>query len=251
MIAIRGLTKHFHGRVLFKGIDLRIGEKDVIALIGPSGSGKSTLLRCIAGLEPFQQGSIHVGDIEVQGTEAHRWTRQDRENIRRARLRVGMVFQQFNLFPHMTALGNVVEAPVHVLRLPRPEAEARARAVLDKVHMLALADRFPASLSGGEKQRVAIARALAMNPECILFDEPTSSLDPEMVGEVLQVMRELAAEGMAMLIVTHEMTFAREVAGQVLVLDKGEIIEKGPPGKIFQDPENERTRLFLKRILTR
>ena len=198
---------------------------------------------------PFEQGVIRVNTIEIKGAESLHWSREDRENIRKVRIGVGMVFQQFNLFPHMTVLGNVIEAPIHVLRLSRADALARAYSSLDKVNMRDFADRYPASLSGGEKQRVAIARALAMNPECILFDEPTSALDPEMVGEVLQVMRNLANEGMTMLIVTHEMMFAREISHRILVLDKGEIIEMGSPEKIFHNPDCERTRCFLKRVL--
>jgi polar amino acid transport system ATP-binding protein len=249
MIAIHGLKKIFGDRVLFHGIDMHVERGAVMVLIGPSGSGKSTLLRCIGGLETFDQGRIRVSEIEILGTETKHWTRADHENARRMRIRVGMVFQQFNLFPHMTVLENIIEAPIHVLNLRRESALERAESVLQKVNMSAFADRRPASLSGGEKQRVAIARALAMNPECILFDEPTSSLDPETVGDVLQIMRNLADEGMTMFIVTHEMTFAREVADQIFMLDGGEIVERGTPAQIFQQPQHERTRVFLKRIL--
>jgi ABC-type polar amino acid transport system ATPase subunit len=247
MITIRGLKKSFGGRLLFKGIDLHVAKGEVIVLIGASGSGKSSILRCIAGLESFEQGLVQVGTCEIKGNISG--SREERENLRQARSKVGMVFQQFNLFPHMTVLGNVIEALVQVLKLAPAEAVERARSVLTKVNMWDHADRWPASLSGGEKQRVAIARTLAMNPECILFDEPTSALDPEMVGEVLQVLRDLAGEGMTMLIATHEMTFAREVSDQILVLDSGEIIEKGSPATIFQNPQHERTRTFLKRVL--
>lgn len=249
MITIRGLKKSFGDRPLFKGIDLHVGKGEVIVLIGASGSGKSSILRCIAGLESFEQGLVQVGPCEIKGNLGG--SREDRENLRKARSRVGMVFQQFNLFPHMSVLGNVTEALTQVLKLPPAEAVERARAVLTKVNMWHHADRWPASLSGGEKQRVAIARTLAMSPECILFDEPTSALDPEMVGEVLQVLRDLAGEGMTMLIATHEMAFAREVSDQILVLDSGEIIEKGSPETIFQNPQHERTRIFLKRVLLR
>jgi polar amino acid transport system ATP-binding protein len=247
MIAIQGLKKSFSAQPLFKGVDLHIGKGEVMALIGPSGSGKSSLLRCVSGLEPFDQGVVRINAIEIKGTEFRHWSRENREHMRRAR--IGMVFQQFNLFPHMTVLENLIEAPIQVLRLSRASAVARAHSVLDKVSMRAFVDRYPAALSGGEKQRVAIARALAMNPECMLFDEPTSALDPEMVGDVLQVLRNLADEGMTMLIVTHEMMFAREVSDRVVFLDKGEIIETGPPEKIFHNPERERTRIFLKRVL--
>lgn len=247
MIIVQGLKKSFAGRALFKGIDLHIGKGEVMALIGPSGSGKSALLRCISGLEPFDQGVARINSIEIKGTASRHWSRENREHMRRAR--IGMVFQQFNLFPHMTVLENVIEAPIQVLQLPRATAIARAHSVLDKVTMRDFVDRYPAALSGGEKQRVAIARALAMNPECMLFDEPTSALDPEMVGEVLQVMRNLADEGMTMLIVTHEMSFARDVSDRVIFLDKGEIVEMGTPEKIFHNPDQERTRLFLKRAL--
>lgn len=249
MIKISGLTKSFGGHPLFKGIDLHVGKGEVIVLIGASGSGKSSLLRCIAGLEPFEQGTVQIGSIAIKGSDSPDKSREDRENLRQARIKAGMVFQQFNLFPHMTVLGNVMEAPIQVLKLSHTKAVERARSVLTKVNMWDHAERWPENLSGGEKQRVAIARTLAMNPECILFDEPTSALDPEMVGEVLQVLRNLAGEGMTLLIATHEMTFAREVSDQVLMLDKGEIIEKGPPAEIFQNPQQERTRLFLKRVL--
>ena len=251
MIAVNGLHKSFAGKPVLKEIDFQIQRREVLVLIGPSGSGKSSLLRCIGGLESFQEGQIEVGGTAIRALDLEKISRPEKENLRQLRLKVGMVFQQFNLFPHMTVLGNIIEAPVEVLGLSRDEAVARATQVLDKVSLTAFMDRFPANLSGGEQQRVAIARTLAMQPECVLFDEPTSSLDPEMVGDVLAVMRTLADEGMTMMVVTHEMAFARDVADRILVLDDGRIIESGPPDKIFQSPEHDRTRQFLKRILTR
>lgn len=251
MIAIHGLTKYYGHRILFKGIDLEIARGEALVVIGASGSGKSSLLRCIGGLEPFQEGLIRVGPMEIHGKPPEKWSKQDRETLRQMRIKVGMVFQQFNLFPHMTVRQNVTEAPMLVLKKSPNEAAALAHSALEKVNMRPFADRYPASLSGGEKQRVAIARALAMTPECILFDEPTSSLDPETVGDVLAVMRQLAGDGMTMVVVTHEMTFARDVADRILFLDNGTIVESGPPGEIFQNPAHDRTRAFLKRILER
>ncbi|RPI35946.1 MAG: amino acid ABC transporter ATP-binding protein [Nitrospiraceae bacterium] len=251
MITVRGLHKYYEGHHLFKGIDLDIDKGEVVVFIGPSGSGKSTFLRCINGLEYFQQGEIVVDDIELHSINRLRPDRKDLENIRKVRLRVGMVFQQFNLFPHMTVLENIIEAPVQVLGTDRAATIENARALLKRINIERKAESYPGELSGGEQQRVAIARALAMKPEAMLFDEPTSSLDPEMVGEVLSVIKDLVGEGMTTLIATHEMDFAREVADRVVVFDSGDIIETGPPEEIFTHPKTERTRAFLSRVLKR
>ena len=252
MIQIRNLHKSFGAHELFRGIDLEVGAGEVVVLIGPSGSGKSTFLRCINGLEPFENGEIDVDTIALHSLNRERPTRDDQEAIRQVRLKVGMVFQQFNLFPHMSVLENIVLAPTQVLGVPRSKAEEEARSFLTRVNLGHRASARPATLSGGEQQRVAIARALAMRPQAMLFDEPTASLDPEMVGEVLAVIRNLARQGrMTMLISTHEMGFAREVADRVIVFADGDIIETGPPERIFTDPGHERTRTFLGRVLKR
>jgi polar amino acid transport system ATP-binding protein len=222
-----------------RGVSLIAHEGEVVCIIGPSGSGKSTLLRCVNGLEPIDRGRIRIGDREV-----HAKSRDARE-IRR---QIGMVFQSFELFPHMTALANVSEGPRTVLRMPRAEVETRARALLAKVGLSDKADVLPAQLSGGQQQRVAIARALAMQPRAMLFDEATSALDPETVGEVLNVMQQLAREGMTMLVVTHEMAFARDVADWVVVMENGLVLEEGTPHTIFGSPRLARTREFLLRV---
>lgn len=251
MISVRGLHKSFGEAHLFRGIDLEVRKGEVVVLIGPSGSGKSTFLRCINGLEQFQKGSIVVGGAELHSTAGKRPPRQEVEAMRMIRLKVGMVFQQFNLFPHMTVIENIIEAPVHVLGMDRTAAEENAAALLKRINMEAKLRSHPLRLSGGEQQRVAIARALAMKPEAMLFDEPTSSLDPEMVGEVLSVIRDLVDEGMTTIIATHEMDFAKDVADRVVVFDRGDIIETGNPDQIFAEPRAERTRTFLSRILQR
>ena len=250
MIKIRNLHKSFPDHKLFQGIDLEVQSGEVVVLIGPSGSGKSTFLRCINGLEPFEQGEIHVDDIALHSLNRDRPSGADLESIRQMRLKVGMVFQQFNLFPHMTVLENIVLAPTQVLGMDRTKAEENAYAFLSRINLRHRASARPATLSGGEQQRVAIARALAMQPRAMLFDEPTASLDPEMVGEVLAVIRDLVQQGrMTMLISTHEMGFAREVADRVVVFADGDIIESGPADRIFTQPVHERTRLFLRRVL--
>ena len=252
MIKIRNLHKSYGDYHLFKGIDLAVSSGEVVVIIGPSGSGKSTFLRCINGLETFEQGEIDVESIALHSLNRTRPSRADIEAIRQVRLQVGMVFQQFNLFPHMTVLENIIEAPVRVLGREQGKAEQDALAFLKRINLDKKADCRPGTLSGGEQQRVAIARALAMRPKAMLFDEPTASLDPETVGEVLSVIRELVTqEGMTSLISTHEMSFAREVADRIVVFDSGDIIESGPPEEIFTDPKNERTRTFLSRILER
>jgi ABC-type polar amino acid transport system ATPase subunit len=249
MITVRDLHKAYGGQQLFKGIDLEIGKGEVVVCIGPSGSGKSTFLRCINGLEYFQKGEVIVAGIELHSINRMRPSREDLEAMRRIRLKVGMVFQQFNLFPHKTVLENIIEAPVRVLNINRAEAVEQAVSLLRRINLEPKVQSYPDQLSGGEQQRVAIARALAMKPEAMLFDEPTSSLDPEMVGEVLSVIKGLVNEGMTTVIATHEMGFAREVADRVVVFDKGDIVEVGPPGEIFTNPKAERTKSFLSRVL--
>lgn len=239
MITVKGLRKSFGAAEVLRGIDLFVAESEVVVIIGPSGSGKSTLLRCINYLEEPTAGSV-----EIDGTVL----RSD-SSINEIRAEVGMVFQRFNLFPHMTVLENIMLAPVKVRRQPPDEAEKVARTFLEKVGLGDRGSAYPAQLSGGQQQRVAIARALAMRPKVMLFDEPTSALDPEMVQEVLNVMKELAREGMTMVVVTHEMGFAREVGDRVLFVDQGVIVEEGRPGAIFENPQEERTRLFLSKIL--
>lgn len=251
MIRVRDLHKYYEGQHLFKGINLDIEKGEVVVFIGPSGSGKSTFLRCINGLEYFQKGEIIVDGIELHSINRLRPDKKDFEIIRKVRLKAGMVFQQFNLFPHMTVLENIIEAPIQVLGSDRAAAIDNARLLLSRINIVRKADSYPEELSGGEQQRVAIARALAMKPEVMLFDEPTSSLDPEMVGEVLAVIKDLVNEGMTTLIVTHEMGFAREMADRVVVFDSGDIIETGPPEEIFTHPKTERTRVFLSRVLKR
>ncbi|MBG0775185.1 MAG: amino acid ABC transporter ATP-binding protein [Desulfovibrionaceae bacterium] len=254
VIAIRGLHKWFGELHVLRGIDLDVAASEVVVVIGASGSGKSTLLRCVNVLEEFQEGEVRVNGkrIEGRGAEGRSGARRGRRNERalnRLRARVGMVFQHFNLFPHMTVLGNVVEGPVQVRGMSRRAARELGEGYLEKVGLADKRDVYPQTLSGGQKQRVAIARALAMEPEVLLFDEPTSALDPELVGEVLGVMRELAAEGMTMMVVTHEMGFAREVADTVAFMDEGAILERGAPAEVFDAPSEQRTREFLGQIL--
>jgi len=239
MIRFEGVHKSFGAHEVLKGIDARIGTGEVVCLIGPSGSGKSTLLRCVNGLETYQSGRITVDGVVVDTAS---------RTIHDIRTRVSMVFQRFNLFPNRTALENVMEGPLFVLKQDRGEVRARAEALLNRVGLGAKMQAYPQSLSGGQQQRVAIARALAMQPKAILFDEPTSALDPEMVGEVLQVMRALAEEHMTMLVVTHEIHFAREVADSVLFLDGGTIVEHGPAKEMLRHPKHERTQDFLRRV---
>ncbi|MBT9383749.1 amino acid ABC transporter ATP-binding protein [Pseudooceanicola sp. CBS1P-1] len=241
MITIKGLHKSFGNLEVLKGIDATVEKGEVVCLIGASGSGKSTLLRCVNGLETYEQGAIDVHGRRVRAEDA---------SIRDIRTRVTMVFQRFNLFPHRTALQNITEGPIFVKGEPRAEAEAHGMALLARMNLADKADAYPEQLSGGQQQRVAIARALAMRPEAILFDEPTSALDPELVGEVLAAMRALAEEGMTMLVVTHEMGFAREVADRVLFMSGGRIVEQGPAAELLSNPQHERTRDFLSRILS-
>jgi ABC-type polar amino acid transport system ATPase subunit len=251
MITVKDLHKSYNGHHLFKGISLDVKKGEVVAIIGPSGSGKSTFLRCLNGLEYFQKGEVIVEGVKLHSMNRLNPGKEDLEAIRKIRLKVGMVFQQFNLFPHMTVLENIIEAPVKVLGIDRNVARENALTLLRRINLENKIDSLPEDLSGGEQQRVAIVRALAMKPEVMLFDEPTSSLDPEMVGEVLSVIKGLVDAGMTTLIVTHLMQFAREVADRVVVFDKGDIIEIGLPDEIFTNPKNERTKSFLSRIINK
>ncbi|MGQ3295619.1 MAG: amino acid ABC transporter ATP-binding protein [Shinella sp.] len=242
MIRLDNVHKKFGNLEVLKGINGEIRQGEVVCLIGASGSGKSTLLRCINGLESYEEGRITIDGKPVD--------RKD-PSIRALRTSVTMVFQRFNLFPHRTALENVTEGPIYVKGETRREAEEHGRELLDRMGLGSKADNYPASLSGGQQQRVAIARALAMRPKAILFDEPTSALDPELVGEVLGAMRDLANDGMTMLVVTHEMAFAREVGDRVLFMDGGLIVEEGPAERVLTDPQEDRTRDFLRRVLNK
>lgn len=242
MITIRNLTKRFAAIEVLRGISMDVAQGQVQAIIGPSGGGKSTFLRCINGLETFQVGSIQLGELTLTPTTN---PRRDAMLLRDLRTRVGMVFQQFNLFPHLTVLDNLCEAPVRVRREPRTQAETRAVALLDRVGLAAKKDDFPRNLSGGQMQRVAIARTLMMNPEVILFDEPTSALDPVMAGEVLAVMADLAKTGQTMIVVTHSMNFARHAASTVHVFAEGLDVESGPPEAVFEAPRHNVTKAFL------
>ncbi|HET6235646.1 MAG TPA: amino acid ABC transporter ATP-binding protein [Acetobacteraceae bacterium] len=250
MLRIRGLSKSYGHRQVLCEIDLDVPAGSVMCIIGPSGSGKSTLLSCINHLEPIDSGKLWVAD-ELVGYREHKdklYELPERE-VARMRQNVGMVFQQFNLFPHMTALQNIIEAPIRVKRMPSAQARERAAALLDRVGLASKQARYPAQLSGGEQQRVAIARALAMDPKLMLFDEPTSALDPELVGEVLAVMQDLAKTGMTMVVVTHELGFAREVADQLTFMDGGRIVEQGDPRAVLAAPKEKRMQDFLSRVL--
>jgi len=240
VIVVDRIGKAFGTHVVLDEFSLEVAKGEVVCIIGPSGSGKSTALRCINGLETYDRGTITIDGVRVDRNDP---------SIHALRSEVGMVFQRFNLFPHRTALENVMEGPVYVKRVAPGEARARALALLAKVGLAEKADAYPDRLSGGQQQRVAIARSLAMGPKVILFDEPTSALDPELVGDVLHVMLQLAREGMTMVVVTHEIGFAAEVAGRVLFLDHGRILEQGPPAAILRNPQHERTRDFLQRVL--
>ena len=249
-LRLKGVCKRFGDFVALDNIDLEVAEREVLALIGPSGSGKSTLVRCVHQLLPIDAGAMYLEGELLGFMRVDRQLRQLSETaLARQRQRIGMVFQQFNLFPHMTVLRNITEGPVQVLGEDLAAATARAEALLDRVGLLGKKDAYPRQLSGGQQQRVAIARALAMRPRAMLFDEPTSALDPETIGDVLDVMRTLAAEGMTMVVVTHEMGFAREVANRVAIIDEGRIIEVGPPAQVLGSPQQERTRQFLSKVL--
>jgi cystine transport system ATP-binding protein len=244
LLEARGLEKAFGANRVLRGVDLQVTPGSVTCLIGPSGSGKTTVLRSLNGLETPEAGTVRIGDVSVD------WSaRPDARAVALLRAQSGMVFQSHNLFPHLTVLDNVTSGPVLAQRRPRAEARAEAEALLARVGLADKASAFPAQLSGGQQQRVGIARALATRPRVVLFDEPTSALDPELVGEVLQVMQSLAAEGWTMVVVTHEMRFARQVADQVLFLDGGVVVESGPPSQVLVEPREARTRQFLQRLL--
>ncbi|MPZ93167.1 MAG: ATP-binding cassette domain-containing protein [Actinobacteria bacterium] len=246
VITIQQLDKHFGDLHVLKEVSLMVQSGEVVVLFGRSGSGKSTLLRCINFLEEPSSGVIQVGDLRVEVGPA---LRARREKIRQIRERCGMVFQEFNLFPHLTVLENVIEAPCTVKGEAREKASKRAMVLLERVGLAEKAKEYPIRLSGGQKQRVAIARALAMEPDIMLFDEPTSALDPELIGEVLAAMRDLARDGMTMIVVTHEMGFAREVANRMVFMHEGQLVEEGPPSQIIGSPADERTRRFLEAVL--
>jgi cystine transport system ATP-binding protein len=244
LLSVRALSKSFGANHVLRGIDLDVAPGSVTALIGPSGSGKTTVLRSLNALEVPEHGVVRIGDVTVDFAE-----HPDRRLLARLRAQSGMVFQGHNLFPHMTVLRNITEGPETVQRRPRAEVQDEARALLEQVGLAGMADRYPFQLSGGQQQRVGIARALAIRPRLMLFDEPTSALDPELVGEVLQVMRQLASEGWTMVVVTHEIRFARQVCDQVLFLDGGVVVESGRPEQVLAQPREERTQQFLRRIL--
>jgi polar amino acid transport system ATP-binding protein len=250
MLALEGIHKRFGDLHVLKGIDLDVGRGEVVCVIGPSGSGKSTLLRCINFLEEPTGGAVEVGGLRIEADPLHARDRAHREKIRRIRQDAQMVFQEFNLFPHMTVIDNLIEGPIRVRGLSEDQAIAIAERYLDKVGLMDKRDEYPARLSGGQKQRVAIARALTMEPKVLLLDEPTSALDPTLVGEVIMVMEELAHEGTTMIVVTHEMAFAREAADRVYFIEEGVFLEVGPPEKVLDRPEDERTRRFLRRLLS-
>ena len=239
-ISVKGLKKNFGKLQVLKGMDVEVREGEVVCLIGPSGSGKSTFLRCLNRLEDITDGTVVVDGYQISDKSI---------DINKVRENIGMVFQHFNLFPHLSVLENITMAPVELKKMSKDEADKKAKELLKTVGLEEKADVYPAQLSGGQKQRVAIARALAMNPDIMLFDEPTSALDPEMVGEVLEVMKRLAAEGMTMVVVTHEMGFAREVATRVLFIDDGKIQEQNAPKEFFENPQNPRLKEFLSKVL--
>jgi polar amino acid transport system ATP-binding protein len=250
MVLAENVHKRFGRLEVLRGVSLEVAPREVLCVIGPSGSGKSTFLRCINHLEPINAGRLYVDGTLVGYTErAGRLHELPEREVCRRRAEIGMVFQRFNLFPHRTALENVMEGPVVVKKESKAEAAEHARALLDRIGLADKRDSYPSQLSGGQQQRVAIARALAMRPKLMLFDEPTSALDPELVGEVLDAMRALAAEGMTMIVVTHEIGFAREVADSLVFMDQGVIIERGAPREVIASPQHERTRAFLSKVL--
>jgi len=250
IVDARGIQKWFGDNHVLRGIDLQVRRRQAVMLIGRSGSGKTTLLRCLNFLEDPTMGSVEIDGLRVDADPLHSSSRERKEQIRQLRLRAGMLFQEFNLFPHLSVLSNLIEAPVRVRGIPVDEAIAVAERNLEKVGLTDKRDEYPARLSGGQKQRAAIARALCMEPKVLMFDEPTSALDPELVGEVLAVMEELAHEGTTMIVVTHEMHFAREAADTVIFMDDGLIVEAGPPEQVLSDPTDERTQHFLRRFLS-
>jgi polar amino acid transport system ATP-binding protein len=250
MVKAEGVCKRFGANEVLKGLDLEVGRGEVMCMLGPSGSGKSTFLRCINHLEKINSGRLSVdGELVGYRESAGKLHELRDKEVTGKRAQIGMVFQHFNLFPHMTAMDNVTLAPMRVLNVGRQEARKRANALLERVGLNDKVDSYPVALSGGQQQRVAIARALAMQPKLMLFDEPTSALDPELVGEVLDVMRQLAKDGMTMIVVTHEMGFAREVADTAVFIDGGVVVESGSPKQVLVNPEQERTRSFLSKVL--
>ncbi|WP_281069191.1 amino acid ABC transporter ATP-binding protein [Paeniglutamicibacter terrestris] len=250
MVEAKGVRKSYGNLEILKGIDLRVEHGSVTCLIGPSGSGKTTFLRCINHLEKINAGRLYVDGSLVGYEERNGRLHEMRDKATAASRRAsGMVFQRFNLFPHMTIMGNIIEAPIQVQGRPRKEIIAEAQVLLDRVGLGDRGRSYPQELSGGQQQRVAIARALAMKPKLMLFDEPTSALDPELVGEVLDVMKDLAEEGMSMVVVTHELAFARQVADHVIFMDQGVVVESGPPSQVLDDPQHERTKAFLSKVL--
>jgi ABC-type polar amino acid transport system ATPase subunit len=250
IVTAHGIEKYFGDNHVLKGINLTVRPREAVMLIGRSGSGKTTLLRCLNFLEEPTLGWVDIDGVRVEADPLHPHRGDRVERVRQIRLRAGMLFQEFNLFPHMSVLANCIEAPVRVSQTPPKEATETAERYLEKVGLIEKRDEYPARLSGGQKQRVAIARALCMEPKVLMFDEPTSALDPELVGEVLTVMEELAHEGTTMIVVTHEMHFAREAADTVIYMDDGLIVEAGPPEQVLRDPEDERTKVFLHRFLS-
>ncbi|GAA2422418.1 amino acid ABC transporter ATP-binding protein [Actinomadura vinacea] len=248
VVTVTGVSKSFGSLAVLKGVDLDVARGEVLVIMGPSGSGKTTLVRCINLLEEPDAGHIHICGQSISCGPNARRNRARAKAVRQLRNRAAMVFQHFNLFPHMTALGNVIEGPLSVRGMPKADAVALGERLLERVGLADKRDVYPARLSGGQKQRVAIARALAMEPEVILFDEPTSALDPELHAEVLRTMRSLAEDGMTMVVVTHEVAFAREVADRVIFMDDGRILEQGPPAQFFSRPAHERTRSFLRLV---
>jgi polar amino acid transport system ATP-binding protein len=249
VVEARGIQKSFGGVHVLRGLDLTVRRHETVVIVGPSGSGKTTFLRCLNLLESPTQGTVRVGDIEVAADPLGQGGRERGQRVRKLRAQVGMVFQEFNLFPHMTVLENCIEAPMSVKGIPRAEAVETAERYLEKVHLVDKRYEHSARLSSGQKQRAAIARALCMAPQLLLFDEPTSALDPELVGEVVAVMEELAHEGATMIVVTHQILFARAAADRVLFMQEGRIVEQGPPAQVLEEPQEELTRRFLRRYL--
>lgn len=249
ILTAKNIEKSFDGTQVLKDISIQVTQGQVLAIIGPSGSGKSTFLRCVTQLETIDSGEITIcGETLVKSGGTGKAVYADKATCSKIGLHIGLVFQNFNLFPHLSVLQNIIEAPVHVLGKTKREAEEAARELLKKMNLSEKADAYPCQLSGGQQQRVSIARALAMNPDLLFFDEPTSALDPELTGEILKVIRELASEHMTMVVVTHEMKFARDVADHVIFMDNGVIVEEGPPEQLFENTQNERTQAFLSRF---
>jgi len=249
IVTASGIEKYFGSHHVLRGMDLEVRRREAVMVIGRSGSGKTTFLRCINFLEEPTVGFVEIDGLRLEADPLHARSRVHQEQIRQMRLRAGMLFQEFNLFPHMTVLGNCIEAPMRVRNISREEAVALAETYLEKVGVMEKRDEFPSRLSGGQKQRVAIARALCMEPKVLLFDEPTSALDPELIGEVLRVMEDLAHEGTTMIVVTHEMHFARDAADRIVFMEDGLIVEQGPPEQVLNNPRVESTRRFLRRFL--